>query len=109
MTDPDDETKAAITERLRQLIDPELGINAVDLGLIYDAQIDTCARELRVDMTLTTPGCPHADFMVQGATRLLMDVPGFDQVDVRLVWNPPWTTDRMTEAGQRLKEEKRGA
>lgn len=109
MIDTSDETVAAVIGRLRKLIDPELGVNVVDLGLIYDVQIDTCARELRVDMTLTTPGCPLSDYMVQGATNLLMDVPGFDQIDVRLVWDPPWTPDRMTEEGRRQVNEKRGA
>ncbi len=109
MIDTSDETAAEVIGRLRNLIDPELGVNAVDLGLIYDVQIDTCARELRVDMTLTTPGCPLSDHMVQGATNLLTDIPGFDQVDVRLVWDPPWSPDRMTEDARRQINERPGA
>ncbi len=109
MIDTSDDTAPEVIARLRNLVDPELGINVVDLGLIYDVQIDTCGRELRVDMTLTTPGCPLSDHMVQGATTLLKDIPGFDQVDVRLVWDPPWTPDRMTEEGRRQMNDTRGA
>lgn len=100
MIDASDEIVAETISRLRNLVDPELGINVVDLGLICDVNVDTGARELRVEMTLTTPGCPLSEFMIQGACNLLADLPGIERVDVRLVWDPPWTPDRMSAEGK---------
>lgn len=95
-----DDLEEEVTRRLRKLIDPELGLNVVDLGLIYGVELDGRAGELRIDMTLTTRGCPLEGFMVEGARNALSDIPGIGRVDVRLVWDPPWTPDRINAAGQ---------
>jgi metal-sulfur cluster biosynthetic enzyme len=89
---PDDD---AVREALRQVEDPEAGMNIVDLGLVYTIAVDE--RAVRVDMTMTTAACPMAD-MIVGQARDVIDaiVPAGTAVDVRLVWDPPWTPDKMT-------------
>lgn len=89
-----------VIEALRGVIDPELGVNVVDLGLIYG--VATTETGVCVDMTLTTSGCPLHDSIrdaVETAVQLM--VPGVDSVCVNLVWDPPWCTDRISEAGLR--------
>ena len=84
---------------LRQVYDPEVGINVVDLGLIYGvAQHDDCVH---VEMTLTTPGCPLHDTIGQAVQRALVRVPGVARSEVELVWDPPWTPMMITDAGKR--------
>jgi metal-sulfur cluster biosynthetic enzyme len=84
---------------LRQVYDPEVGINVVDLGLIYGvAQHDDCVH---VEMTLTTPGCPLHDTIGQAVQRALLHVPGVVRSEVELVWDPPWTPMMITDAGKR--------
>jgi len=84
---------------LRQVFDPEVGINVVDLGLIYGvAQRDDCVT---VEMTLTTPGCPLHDTIGQAVRRALARVPGVARAEVELVWDPPWTPLMITDAGRR--------
>jgi metal-sulfur cluster biosynthetic enzyme len=80
---------------LGQVIDPELGCNIVDLGLVYDAALD--GRNVHVRMTLTTPGCPMHESMVEGVRYALLQLDGIDEVAVELVWDPPWTPAMMTE------------
>jgi metal-sulfur cluster biosynthetic enzyme len=92
-----DEMDEAIMERLRELVDPELGINVVDLGLIYGIEVDD-AFNVRIDMTLTTPACPLTDELEWGAQRALADIA--TSVDVNWVWLPPWTLDRITDEGR---------
>jgi len=89
---PDDD---AVREALRQVEDPEAGMNVVDLGLVY--LIEVAAGAVRVDMTMTTAACPMADMIVDQAREAIgAIVPAGTAVDVRLVWDPPWTPDRMT-------------
>jgi metal-sulfur cluster biosynthetic enzyme len=84
---------------LRQVYDPEVGINVVDLGLIYGVQQrDDCVH---VEMTLTTPGCPLHDTIGQAVQRALLHVPGVARSEVELVWDPPWTPLMITNAGKR--------
>jgi metal-sulfur cluster biosynthetic enzyme len=95
MMSGEDELLAA----LRQVYDPEVGINVVDLGLIYGVeQRDDCVH---VEMTLTTPGCPLHDTIGQAVQRALLRVPGVARSKVELVWDPPWTPLMITEAGKR--------
>lgn len=86
-------------EALRTVYDPELGINVVDLGLIYSVR----ARdgEVLVQMTLTTPGCPLHDSMSQAVEAAIWRaVPGVRSVEVELVWSPPWNPTMISEAGK---------
>lgn len=85
--------------QLRKVIDPELNINIVDLGLIYDVKQEQ--EELIITMTLTTPGCPLHTSIVNGVKRAVSNVDGVENVEVELVWSPPWNPDRITEAGKR--------
>lgn len=88
--------KQRILDALREVYDPELGINVVDLGLIYDIEVDETDR-VQVTMTLTTPGCPLHDSIVGAVERRLRDLQIFRDVRVDLVWNPPWTPERISE------------
>jgi metal-sulfur cluster biosynthetic enzyme len=85
----------AVREALRQVEDPEAGMNIVDLGLVY--LVEVAPGAIRVDMTMTTAACPMADMIVDRARELVADIaPPGTAVDVRLVWDPPWTPDRMS-------------
>ncbi len=88
-----------VLDALRQVIDPELGINIVDLGLVYSAERE--AGQVRVAMTLTTPGCPLAQRLTDMAEAAIWrHVPGVEAVEVRLVWSPPWKPAMMSEAAR---------
>ncbi|HEU5393008.1 MAG TPA: metal-sulfur cluster assembly factor [Streptosporangiaceae bacterium] len=83
-----------LRELLREVIDPEIGINIVDLGLVYDAGLsgDGIAA---IRMTLTTPGCPLGGYIDDEIHRILWGAPGISDIDVRIVWDPPWDPDEM--------------
>ena len=84
-----------------QVIDPELNCNIVDLGLIYGVQVD--GDKVMVTMTLTTPGCPMHESIAMGAQNALLNLDEVEEVEVLLVWNPPWTPERLSAyARQRL-------
>lgn len=89
---PDDD---AIREALRQVDDPEAGMNIVDLGLVYG--VDVLANAVSVDLTMTTAACPMADMIVAAARDAVVAiVPPGTAIDIRLVWDPPWTPERMS-------------
>jgi len=91
-------TEAAILETLRQVVDPELGCNIVDLGLIYSVTITEA--KVSVVMTLTTPGCPMHESIRRGAENALLNVDGVKAAEVKVVWDPPWQPSMMTEFGR---------
>jgi len=91
-------TESTILEALRQIIDPELGCNIVDLGLIYNVTIT--GTKVRVMMTLTTPGCPMHESIRQGAQTMLLGLDGVVEAEVEVVWDPPWHPSMMTEIGR---------
>ncbi|MBS2965161.1 metal-sulfur cluster assembly factor [Actinocrinis puniceicyclus] len=84
---------------LHDVIDPELGVNIVDLGLIYDLSADDAGVLIR--MTLTTPGCPLGGYLDDEVRRALAQLPGRPPVRVELVWDPPWGPELMTDAAKR--------
>lgn len=88
-----------IIEALRTVFDPEIPVNLVDLGLIYDLDV-RANGVVSIDMTLTTPACPVAGVLPGQVQNIVSLVPGVAAVIVKLVWEPPWTTDRMTEAAK---------
>jgi metal-sulfur cluster biosynthetic enzyme len=92
--------KDKVYNQLKMVLDPELGINVVDLGLIYDVELSTPGKAV-VTMSLTTPGCPLHDSITSGVKYSLEDIEGLDDVVVNLVWEPAWTPDMMTEEGKR--------
>jgi metal-sulfur cluster biosynthetic enzyme len=86
-------SRTQITDALREVFDPELGMSIVDLGLIYDVGID--GGRVRILMTLTTQGCPLHDSMTEWVRRAIGRIPGVENVAVTLTFEPPWTPERM--------------
>ena len=96
---PDDLLVTEAWDALAAVFDPELGINLVDLGLVYKLEIKDGA--VLVEMTLTTPGCPMSDSMPGAVERALLGIPGISQASVALVWEPRWVPEMMTERAKR--------
>lgn len=86
-------TEEQATEALKQIIDPEIGLNIVDLGLVYDVDVEGTAVNVR--MTLTSPGCPVGPQLLNGSKMVLQDLDGVEEVNVDLVWEPFWTPERI--------------
>lgn len=86
-----------VIEVLRTVFDPEIPVNIYDLGLIYRIELNTDNTELTVDMTLTAPNCPAADFIVEDVRQKLETITGIEKVEVNLVFEPEWDKDMMSE------------
>lgn len=78
---------------LRKVKDPDLNLNIVDLGLVYDVRVS--GNDVEVDMSLTSPGCPSGPEIMGDAERMLKSLPGIGTVTINLVWSPFWTPDRI--------------
>jgi metal-sulfur cluster biosynthetic enzyme len=91
-------TEQTVLDALHQVIDPELGCNIVDLGLIYSIHIS--GSNVTVTMTLTTPGCPMHESISQGAQTAVLSLEGVTDAEVTVVWDPPWHPSMMTEQGR---------
>ena len=87
-----------VTDALRDVIDPELGVNIVDLGLVYELTLE--GGTVAIAMSLTTPGCPLGGFLEDEIRNALAPLPQVRRVSVRLVWEPPWEPERMSEAAR---------
>ncbi len=85
---------------LRDVLDPELPISIVDMGLIYDVRVS--GRRVELDITFTATACPCADFIVHDIRKRLLEEPEFDDVEINIVWDPPWTNNRLTPLGREL-------
>jgi len=94
MVDQDD-----IREAMKQVDDPELGINVVDLGLLYGVSMDE-GGAVTLDMTLTSMGCPLTDQIIADVRKYVEPLDGVTSVDVNWVWDPPWVPDKMTDDGK---------
>ncbi len=93
-------TESQILEAMKQVEDPELGVNVVDLGLVYGVEQADEGRKVILDMTLTTVACPLTD-MIEGATdAVLVGLDGIQEVEINWVWSPPWGPERLTEDGR---------
>jgi metal-sulfur cluster biosynthetic enzyme len=88
-------TKDEVVEALRQVEDPELGMDIVDLGLMYDVELEN--GRVKVIHTLTSMGCPVGPMIQQQIDEVVRALPGVDDVEVELTWDPPWTPDKMSE------------
>ncbi len=88
-----------IREKLREVVDPEIMLNIIDLGLVYDIQYDN--GDVLITMTLTSPGCPLGPIIRGEAYAKLKELPGVKDVDVQIVWDPPW--DPRTMASDDVK------
>ena len=92
------DVKNKIIEEIRKIYDPELPVNIYELGIIYDIKVDGSKAEIK--MTLTTPNCPVAESLPKEVKEGAMQVEGIDDVDLQLVWDPPWTKDMMSDAAK---------
>lgn len=92
--------RAVALETLRDVIDPEVGLNIVDLGLVYGVEVVGAA--LQVQLTMTTPACPLGEQIQREAEARLQTVAGVEDVTVELVWEPAWTPDRISLLGKQL-------
>ncbi|WP_453990500.1 metal-sulfur cluster assembly factor [Bacillus nitroreducens] len=90
------ELKDKILDQLKQVIDPELNINVVDLGLIYGIEIKE-NNNVYIEMTLTTPGCPLHDSITSGVKHSVAYLEEVNEVEVLMVWHPAWSPERMSE------------
>ena len=88
----------ALLEALREVQDPEMPVNIVDLGIIYRIQRD--ATTVTVDLTFTAMGCPAADFILEDIRDRLLREPEVTEVKINIVWYPPWSSARLTQAGR---------
>lgn len=94
-------TKEQVYEALQECYDPEIPVNIVDLGLVYDVEI--ADDKVDVKMTLTTPGCGMGGMIAANAQSLIMDLPGVTEANVNVVWDPPWDPSLISEeAKQKL-------
>jgi probable FeS assembly SUF system protein SufT len=99
----DEDLEKAVMDQLRTVYDPEIPINVVELGLIYESKLEPLAagkRKAVIRMTLTAPGCGMGDILVADAKSKVLEIPGIAEADIQLVFDPPWTQDKMSEAAR---------
>lgn len=87
--------ETAVRDALAQVVDPELHMNIVDLGLVYKIEVDGASAH--VELTLTSPGCPFGPYLLHQVNEAAVKVEGVDEAQVDIVWEPPWGPDKMTE------------
>ena len=99
---PDDELLADVEEAMRDVVDPELGINVVDLGLVYGVNIEAGdeGTVALIDMTLTSAACPLTDVIEDQSRSALVGTGLVDELRINWVWNPPWGPDKITDDGR---------
>ena len=90
--------KENIITEIKKIYDPEIPVNIFDLGLIYDISIKD--KTVVIEMTLTSPNCPVADSLPKMVKNNILKIDGVSAVDLNLVWDPPWTKDKMSEAAK---------
>ena len=88
-------TQEEVVDALRQVEDPELGMDIVELGLFYDAEIE--GENVKVQYTLTSMGCPVGPMIQEDIARVVREVPGVEDVEAELTFDPPWTPDKMSD------------
>jgi len=92
-------TKEQLIEILKPIHDPEIRIGIVDLGLIYDVLVDDDSGKVTVKMTLTTPACPYGEMLISMVHRAVEEIEEVKEVEVKLVWDPPWDPKEMCSDG----------
>ena len=90
--------KEKIIAEIKQIYDPELPVNIYELGLIYDIKVQ--GRKAEIKMTLTSPNCPVAESLPKMVKNNILKIDGIDDVELKLVWDPPWNKDKMSEAAK---------
>ena len=91
--------KKKIIEEIKKIYDPEIPVNIYELGLIYKIEVNE-KNKVNVDMTLTSPNCPAAESLPNEVKQNIMKVEGVSEVNLNLVWEPPWDKDRMSDAAK---------
>jgi FeS assembly SUF system protein len=91
--------KNKIIEKIKKIFDPEIPVNIYDLGLIYGINVDE-NNKVNIDMTLTSPNCPVAESLPKEVKDNIMKIEGVSDVNLNLVWEPPWDKDKMSEAAK---------
>ncbi len=98
-TERPDDPEAAVREALNEVLDPEIPISLVELGLVYGVQVE--GSTAKVKLTFTATACPCMEFIREDITDRLLREPWLERVEIEEVWSPPWTHERITEAGRR--------
>ena len=91
--------KEKVIKEIKKIYDPEIPVNIYELGLIYKIEIID-EKKVNIDMTLTTPNCPVADSLPKMVKNNILKIDGVSDVDLNLVWDPPWTKDKMSEVAK---------
>jgi|TARA_B110000881_G_scaffold207738_1_gene212229 FeS assembly SUF system protein len=94
-----DELKKKVISEIKKIYDPEIPVNIFELGLIYNIDIDENYK-VNIDMTLTSPNCPVAESLPTSVKNRVLSVDGVSEVDLQLVWDPPWDKEKMSEAAK---------
>ena len=91
--------KEQVIAEIKKIYDPEIPVNIYELGLIYKIEVDN-KNKVNVDMTLTSPNCPVAESLPKDVKNIIMTIEGVSDVNLNLVWEPPWDKDKMSEAAK---------
>ena len=92
--------KEKIVEEIKKIYDPEIPVNIYELGLIYKIEVVEDQKKVIIEMTLTTPNCPVADSLPKMVKNNILKIDEVSEVDLKLVWEPPWTKEKMSEAAK---------
>ena len=93
------ELKEKVVSEIKKIYDPEIPVNIYELGLIYKIEVNE-VKKVNIEMTLTSPNCPVAESLPNMVKENILNIDGVEDVDLKLVWDPPWTKDRMSEAAK---------
>ena len=91
--------KSKVIEQIKKIYDPEIPVNIYELGLIYKIEVDD-KNKVNIDMTLTSPNCPVAESLPKDVKNIIMTIEGVSDVNLNLVWEPPWNKDKMSDAAK---------
>ena len=92
--------KEKVIDEIKKIYDPEIPVNIYELGLIYKIEVDEKNNKVMIEMTLTSPNCPVAESLPNSVKDNIIKIDGISDVDLKLVWDPPWTKDKMSEAAK---------
>ena len=91
--------KERVKQALTEVIDPEIGLDIINLGLVYD--IEVMENRVHVKMTLTVPGCPLGNFILSQAKEKVEEIDGVEEAEIELVWDPPWNINMVSEKAKK--------
>ena len=92
--------KEKIINEIKKIYDPEIPVNIYELGLIYKIEVDDNNNKVLIEMTLTSPNCPVAESLPNSVKENILKIDGIRDVELKLVWDPPWTKDKMSETAK---------